>query len=213
VRQWLLDLGSIYKAARLPDPSAQRRLVARAAEVGKSWPELPATRQRAFLTGLIERLEVDANQIDMHFRPTRLSALLDVAATPLPNDADDETQTLSVPVRLPRSGREIKMLIDGADPFAIAKPDARLIKLLIRARRFNTVLVSSDSLPFAALAKWEGVSPCYFTRLVHLSFLAPDITRAILDGRQPCDLTPNTLLAHSRLPLGWHEQRTLLGFA
>jgi hypothetical protein len=101
-------------------PSTQRRLVARAAEVGKSWPELPATRQRAFLTALIERIEVGANQIDMHFRPRRLGALLDVAETPLPNVADDETQILSVPVRLRRSGREIKMLIDGADPFAIA---------------------------------------------------------------------------------------------
>jgi site-specific DNA recombinase len=30
VRQWLLDPGSIYNAARLPDPSAQRRLIARA---------------------------------------------------------------------------------------------------------------------------------------------------------------------------------------
>jgi hypothetical protein len=212
VRQWLLDPGSIYKATRLPDPSAQRRLVARAAEVGKSWPELPATRQRAFLTALIERIEVGANQIEMHFRPRRLGALLDVAETPLPNAADDETQILSVPVRLRRSGREIKMLIDGADPFAIAKPDARLIKLLTRARRFNAALFGSAGVPFAALAKQEGVSPSYFTRLVRLSFLAPDITQAILDGHQPRDLTPNKLLTHSRLPLAWHEQRTQLGF-
>jgi hypothetical protein len=32
--------------------------------------------------------------------------------------------------------------------------------------------------PFAALAKREGVSPSYFTRLVRLSYLAPDITQA-----------------------------------
>jgi hypothetical protein len=32
-------------------------------------------------------------------------------------------------MELCRSGREIKMLIDAADPFATAKPDARLIKL------------------------------------------------------------------------------------
>src|SRR6516225_8917778 len=43
--------------------------------------------------------------------------------------------------------------------------------------------------PFAALAKQEGVSPSYFTRLVRLSYLAPDITQAILDGRQPSHLT------------------------
>jgi hypothetical protein len=212
-RQWLLDPGSIYKAIRLPDPSAQQRLVRRAAAIGKSWPELPETRQRAFLTALIERIEIGANQIDIHFRPTRLGALLDVAATSLPSATNDETQILSVPVRRHRSGREIRMLIDGADPFATAKPDARLIKLLIRARRFNATLTGSDGVPFAALAKREGVSPSYFTRLVRLSYLAPDITQAILDGRQPRDLTAAKLLAHSRLPLGWNGQRTALGFA
>ena len=199
--------------AKRADPSAQRRLVAQAEEIGKSWPELPATRQRALLTALIERIDVGANRIDIHFRPTRLGMLLDIAATPLRTATDEETQILPVPIRLRRSGREIKMLIEGTDPFATAKPDARLIKLLIRARRFNATLVDSDGVPFAALAKQEGVSPSYFTRLVRLSYLAPDITQAILDGRQPCDLTADKLLAHSRLPLAWHEQRTVLGFA
>src|SRR5437762_9997345 len=47
---------------------------------------------------------------------------------------------------------------------------------------------------------------------VRLSYLAPDITQAILDGRQPRDLTPEKLLEHSRLPLAWHDQRIVLGF-
>ena len=48
---------------------------------------------------------------------------------------------------------------------------------------------------------------------VRLSYLAPDLTEAILDGRQPHDLTADKLLANSRLPLRWQEQRTVLGFA
>ena len=39
-----------------------------------------------------------------------------------------------------------------------------------------------------------------------------NVTEPILEGRQPPDLSPDKLLAHSRLPLAWHEQRTLLGF-
>jgi len=50
-------------------------------------------------------------------------------------------------------------------------------------------------LPFAALAKREGVSPSYFTRLVRLSYLAPEIAQAILDGRQPRDLTADVSAA------------------
>jgi hypothetical protein len=45
VRQWLLDPGGIYQSTRLPDLSAQRRLIACAGEIGKSWTELPGTRQ------------------------------------------------------------------------------------------------------------------------------------------------------------------------
>src|SRR5262249_42857545 len=140
VRQWLLDPGNIYEATQLPDRSAQGRLVAGAAEIGRSWPELPGPRQRAVLTRLIERIDVGAHQIDIHFRPTRLGALLD-GETPLPSASDDKTQILSVPIRLRRSGREITMRIDGTDPFATAKPDARLSKLPRRARRCNAAIV------------------------------------------------------------------------
>jgi hypothetical protein len=102
---------------------------------------------------------------------------------------------------------------DGTDPFAAAKPDARLIRLLLKARRFNATLVHGEGVPFAALAQREGVSGSYFTRLVRLSYLAPDIIQAVLDGRQPPDLTAEKLLEHSRLPLAWHAQRIVLGFA
>ena len=105
------------------------------------------------------------------------------------------------------------MLIDSNDPCVVAKPNARLIKLLMRAHRFNAALVGSPGVPFAALAKQAGVSRSYFTRLIRLSYLAPEITQAILDGNQPPHLTADKLLAHSRLPLAWHEQRALLGFA
>jgi DNA invertase Pin-like site-specific DNA recombinase len=214
VHRWLLDPGSIHKStsARLADASIQQRLVARTAEIGKRWPELPVARKRVVLTALIERIEVSVDQIDIRFRPSRLSAPLDAAATPLQGATDDETEILTVPVRLRRAGREIRMVIDGTDPFA-AKPDARLIKLLLRARRFNATLADTEDIPFAVLAQREGVSRSYFTRLVRLSYLAPDITQAILDGRQPRDLTAEKLLEHSRLPLAWHDQRIVLGFA
>jgi hypothetical protein len=96
VRQWLLDPGGIYQSTRLPDLSAQRRLIACAVEIGKSWTGLPGTRQRAFFRALIDRIDVGAHQIDIHLRQTRLTALLDGAATPLPSATDDEIQILSI---------------------------------------------------------------------------------------------------------------------
>src|SRR6267143_383320 len=71
VHGWLLDPGTIYKstAAWLPDPSMQQRLVARAADIGKHWPELPVARKRAVLAALIKRIEVSVDQIDIRLRP------------------------------------------------------------------------------------------------------------------------------------------------
>src|SRR5467141_549203 len=103
VHRWLLDPGSIYKStsARLTDASMQQRLVARAADLGKYWPQLPVARKRAVLAALVERIEVSLDQIDIRLRPPRLGVLLDVAAAP----SQDETEILSVPVRLRRARR------------------------------------------------------------------------------------------------------------
>ena len=53
----------------------------------------------------------------------------------------------------------------------------------------------------------------YAARLIRLNYLAPDIVAAILDGKQPVDLTANKLMADTRLPLDWRAQRAALGFA
>src|SRR5204863_3233869 len=132
--------------------------------------------------------EVKADRIDLCLRPLWLAALLDGPDTSPQGTNDAETALLSVPPRLGRPGREIRMVMGGTDPFATAKPNARLIKLLLRARRFNAALTQGEGIAFAALAQREGVSRSYFTRLARLSYLAPDITQAILDGRQPRDL-------------------------
>lgn len=49
----------------------------------------------------------------------------------------------------------------------------------------------------------------YVRSTLKLAFLAPDIQRAILTGRQPKTLTLTTL-SETELPMLWAEQRTLL---
>ncbi|NKB48598.1 MAG: hypothetical protein GKS02_04440 [Alphaproteobacteria bacterium] len=48
---------------------------------------------------------------------------------------------------------------------------------------------------------------------MQLAFLAPDITEAILAGRQPVELTAHRLKRIGALPLEWGHQRALLGFS
>jgi site-specific DNA recombinase len=59
-----------------------------------------------------------------------------------------------------------------------------------------------------------GIARGRLTSLVRLSYLAPDIVRALIEGRQPIELTPTRLLRLSKdLPHDWKEQRLFLGFA
>lgn len=57
----------------------------------------------------------------------------------------------------------------------------------------------------------EAPKNAYDRKLCRLAFLAPDVQRSILEGRQPVNLTLDRLL--QPFPACWREQRRLLGFA
>ncbi len=59
-----------------------------------------------------------------------------------------------------------------------------------------------------------GMNKGRLTSLVRLSYLGPEIVRALLAGSQSNALTPSRLLRLSKnLPHDWKEQRCFLGFA
>ena len=58
------------------------------------------------------------------------------------------------------------------------------------------------------LAAMEKVDRGYLGRVLALTLLAPDIIEAMLDGRQPEDLTLPVLM--NAFPLEWKAQRTAL---
>ena len=62
---------------------------------------------------------------------------------------------------------------------------------------------------------WPGekLNRSYYSQVLRLAYLAPDITIAILEGRQPSGLTATMLIEHPHLPLSWQAQRDALGFA
>ncbi|MBU2582999.1 MAG: AraC family transcriptional regulator [Alphaproteobacteria bacterium] len=62
------------------------------------------------------------------------------------------------------------------------------------------------------LAAEVGVSGSYFTRVFRLNFLAPEITTAIIQGRQPDELSAIKLMGTGRFSGCWSEQRRQMGF-
>jgi site-specific DNA recombinase len=194
----------------------QQSLIARAAAHAANWARMPLLRQRVILLAFVRRVEVGPDHVTVHLRPRRLAAFLEDrlnAADPIVPD-DEPTVLLSHPVRLRRAGKEVRIVIDGSDPFAPSpKPDPSLIKAIAKAHRFNDQLLHGGIGRFADLAKGERLHRSYYSQILRLAYLAPDITTAILEGRQPPGLTATMLIEHSRLPLSWQRQRSALGFA
>ena len=119
--------------------------------------------------------------------------------------------TLMVPARLKRVGREMRILVDTADHRTTA--NASLLRIIARAHHVQTCLIQNTELTVHDIARTERVSAAYIYTLLRLPWLAPDITTAIVNGRQPQHLNAMTLMRRaSRLPASWAEQRTLFGF-
>jgi site-specific DNA recombinase len=126
----------------------------------------------------------------------------------------EQSLLLSFPARLYRIGQGKRLVIDAAaNPGFAGKPDPKLVKLLVRAHGLKEKLRANPGTRITDLAMRERLSPSYVALLLRLSLLAPDITRAILEGRQPAGFTAQKLVAHAALPLAWAEQHRLLGFA
>jgi DNA invertase Pin-like site-specific DNA recombinase len=198
VRQLLSEPASVFAIieAQVTEPRLQRILIVRAKELGQAWDRMSPLRMRAVLLALLQRVEVATDQVIVHLRPRRLAALLDdnLASPGSVTREDEPTLSLSHPIHLRRAGKEVRMVIDRADPFALpAKPDPSLIKAIGRAHHYYALLVKHGPGKFADLAKSEGLNRSYYSRLLRLAYLAPDITTAILDGRQPEGLTATTL--------------------
>ncbi len=92
-------------------------------------------------------------------------------------------------------------------------PDPALLRALARAHDFRERLMRDPHLSARDIARAEGVSAAYIYATLRLAWLAPDIIEAIVNGRQPPRLTATELFRLcGHLPLGWPEQRKLIGF-
>jgi hypothetical protein len=82
-----------------------------------------------------------------------------------------------------------------------------------QAHRFHEMVMRNGGKTIAEIAEEAGVGGSYFTRILQLSFLAPDVVKTILRDRHPIELNAKKLAGDTRLPIVWEEQRARLGIA
>jgi len=203
-----------FVGPRVNDVEERRRLVARVAEIAREWPTWSSNEKIPALRRLIRGITIKSDAIEMTIN---LDGVVDIARGGFAareetlRDDDGETTTLIVPAALKRVGLEMRHLVDG--PASAREPDRSLLRLLAQAHRCRECLIRGDKRTLAEMASEVGVGTSYFARVLRLGFLAPDITTAIVEGRQPIELSAIRLAGISDLPNDWKEQRRVLGFA
>jgi site-specific DNA recombinase len=86
-----------------------------------------------------------------------------------------------------------------------------MLKAVARARSWSLDLISGRVRSPGELARREQVDGRSMWRLIRLGFLSPRILEAMVEGRQPPELTLVALIRRIKLPPQWSVQQQLLG--
>ena len=220
LRSFLADEGAVLNAIREEhvDGAAQSRLIARGVKIAKEIETLTPDRIRAMLMTLLSRVDIRPDRVEITIRRGFLVQLLCAAQSVelgmqggKPSAASNDILTLTVKARLQRVGREMRMLVENSDDQTNADPG--LLRIVARAHDIQARLTQDTELTVHMIARQERVSANYVYRLLRIPSLAPDIITAIINGKNPPQLTAKKLMRLTpQIPVGWAEQRKLLGF-
>ena len=110
---------------------------------------------------------------------------------------------ITAPFQMRKRGVETKLIIGNAP----TGQDEILIRNIAKAHQWFAQIKSGKT--FTEIAASEGASKRRIQQMIDLAFLAPDIIRDVLDGKQPVGFTSDWYKQHG-LPSDWISQRQLL---
>ena len=160
---------------------------------------------------LLLRVTVGEEQVEIRLPREALREAVGIREAT--DEIDNEAFSITVPVRLRPRGVELKFVILDPAFRQAPKMDPTLIRGIVRANAWFDGLITGKFKTLRDIANREKLPERYVRRILELAFLSPDITEAVLDGRQPEDMMLEELVAGCSLPLAWPDQGRLLRFA
>ena len=139
--------------------------------------------------------ELEDGTINISLDPGKMADAMQVTQESISREA----LSLQLPFMHRRRGVETRLVIGSAQPAR----DAILIANVARASAWREALCNGDD--HATIAARDGITVMYLGQMLPFAFLSPKLVRAILEGRQPPELTTNWIRRHN-LPASWAEQ-------
>ena len=198
LRGFLCDGAAIHNAIGIHDGAEIEASLRWARTAAASLGEGIAASQRAVLQDIIERIDLHDDHVDVALFLSPLAPGVDA------------NHHLCFPVQRLRRGQVVKLILPGSEP-DITNRDNRLVGLVAEAHAVRKAVFEHNG-SLAQIAAQLGKCRGHLADMMRISYLAPDIVAAIVEGRQPASLKRKTLMA-TPLSLDWSEQRQQLGFA
>lgn len=155
----------------------------------------------ASLRQIVAQVRALPDQLEIEIDTAKLGTLLGSSVP-----ACAAALTLNAPYRLTRTGRAMRLVQHNGQQAGARQPDMALVKLIVQARRWWGML-TAGKIDITMLAEQEGVNDSYVTRVLRAAFLSPEVTDAIITGRQHGELDAAKLRATGGIPACWREQR------
>ena len=158
------------------------------------------------ITELITRIDLARDCITFRFDTQELFKKLGIDAN---NHNASAICTLTCPAQIRRRGVESSLIIGNENQSS--NLDAKLIKTVARSHYWFEQLRNGKLNSISEIANTSNMAPGDVSRLLPLAFLAPDIIKMILHGKQPANMTTDQLVRYApQLPLSWASQQNNL---
>lgn len=182
----------------VPDPAQTEKLRARAYDFADRCRPVGSVS----LGAIIDTGKISKGQIQISLDREIISEELKIPAA----EINPTFLLIAKPFALRRRGVETRIVASEEVP----APDATLTLILAKAHRWAAELRAGKSL--LEIAANAGHSDSYVRVRAQLAFLSPKIQQAILDGRQPPELSVERIVRTKNIPLDWVKQERIFGF-
>jgi hypothetical protein len=209
VAAFLRDRSALLDALRpkQKSPDFVAAVLARASKLADACEAGSFASQLELVAAIAQRIIVGQDKVTIEINRDALADhLLGHEACPASQAKNHQPITIEVPLRFRRRGVESKLVVLDQQ-HQPCEPDANLVKVLARAHEWFGRIVRGESSGVGDIARVEQLNRAYVIRMLRLAFLAPEIIKTMLQGRQPIELTAKRLISSAlKIPLLWTDQ-------
>ena len=184
-------------------------LISRCRQLGTELTAAKYIRKQAIVRNVVDRVELNEDRVVIKIDNRSLLNAISAEGSIQPSSSDLIIEREAIRLR---RGKALRLIIPATSAGeGVSLRDDKLVMLLAESRAVMAQIATNPDKSVPTLAAEQGRCRVRMMKVAKLVCLDPDIVTAIVEGRQPLNLSPGKLLA-ADLPLAWPEQRRILGF-